>query len=203
MKFNGKRGHLVRFLSPINRSYIIKMGAKMTIKANLALEKVVHKPNFKALGFHKMLEDLGWGVVMEFQGNRNGDIYLKSVLEWMSTLTKDDEPTPPKTTTLTDMVNGKPATMSFATLRQLAPFDSKAGKFYNYVKENDMFLHQKNLASESVMHREVFMIEKGEVTMSPRIGDKSMLRLWEIPILYAILTGEIKFSFRHLVLMNV
>ncbi|XP_035842890.1 uncharacterized protein LOC118489263 [Helianthus annuus] len=203
--------------------YYEKMGAESMIKANLALEKVVYKPDFKALGFHKMLEDLGWGAMMEFQGNKNGDIYLKSVLEWMSTLTKDDGPTPPKTTTLTGMVNGKPATMSFATLKQLAPFDSKADKFYNYVKENDLFLHQKNLASESVMHRELFMLEKGEVTMkrdhlkplvrllfsfvtanvSPRVGDKSMLRLWEIPILYAILTGEIKFSFRHLVLLNV
>ncbi|MFS7901727.1 hypothetical protein Hanom_Chr01g00003061 [Helianthus anomalus] len=141
----------------------------------------------------------------------------------MSTLTKDDGPTPSNTTTLTVMVNGKPAMISFATLRQLASLDSKASKFYNYVKENDLFLHQKNLASESVMHREVFMLENGEVTMrrdhlkplvrllfsflttnvSPRTCDKSILRLWEIPILYAILTGEIKFSFRHLVLMIV
>ncbi|KAJ0771931.1 hypothetical protein HanPI659440_Chr07g0274651 [Helianthus annuus] len=73
------------------------------------------------------------------------------------------------------------------------------------------------------MHRELLMLEKGEVTMrrdhlkplvrllfsfvttnvSPRTGDKSIPRLWEISVLYVILTGEIKFSFRHLVLMNV
>ncbi|KAJ0672890.1 hypothetical protein HanOQP8_Chr13g0502191 [Helianthus annuus] len=36
----------------------------------------------------------------------------------------------------------------------------------------------------------------------PRKGDKSNIRKWEIPILYSLMTGRSKISYRYLVMMN-
>ncbi|MFS7912764.1 hypothetical protein Hanom_Chr02g00133701 [Helianthus anomalus] len=39
--------------------------------------------------------------------------------------------------------------------------------------------------------------------VAPRLGDKMAVRTWELPVLYAIMTGQLHLSFRQLVMMHV
>ncbi|MFS7953716.1 hypothetical protein Hanom_Chr07g00621881 [Helianthus anomalus] len=179
-----------------------KMGGDPSIKENVCFEKAVHGPDFKV-------------------GNEGGEIYVKSVMEWLSMLKKDDRNNAPKNITLTGTVNNKPA-LSLATLRLVAKFDSKANSFYRFVDENDYLLHTKKLAEESTMLSELFMQDKGVemkrnnlkpivhlllsfviTNMAPRLGDQMAVRTWEVPVLYAIMTEQLKLSFRQLVMMHV
>ncbi|KAJ0700851.1 hypothetical protein HanOQP8_Chr10g0372761 [Helianthus annuus] len=122
-------------------------------------------------------------------------------MEWLSTLTKNDGSNPPRTVTLMGKVNGKPATMSLASLSQIAKFDSKADGFYTFIKEDDYFNDQKKIVGENVMYSELFLLEK-EVAMkrdnlkllvrvllslvvsnvAPRMGDMMGVRKWEFDV---------------------
>ncbi|KAJ0640183.1 hypothetical protein HanLR1_Chr16g0612421 [Helianthus annuus] len=164
--------------------------------------------DFKALGFFEKFTALGWEAVLSFKGHSNGDIYVKSIMEWMSTLTKDDGNDPPKTITLSGKVNNKTVTLSPATMRSLAKFDSKADSFYQIVKPTDYFSHPEKLVANNVMNTEFFMLNK-EVEMkrdnlkpnvdlllsylltnvTPRTGDRVAVRKWELPVLYALMSG--------------
>ncbi|MFS8022989.1 hypothetical protein Hanom_Chr16g01446081 [Helianthus anomalus] len=51
--------------------------------------------------------------------------------------------------------------MSLASLSQIAKFDSKAGNFYTYIKEEDYFNDPKKILDENVMYSELFCWRKG------------------------------------------
>ncbi|KAJ0592065.1 hypothetical protein HanHA300_Chr03g0080581 [Helianthus annuus] len=199
-----------------------KMGSDHSIIENMCFEKAVHGPGFKALGFYEKFTTLGWEVVVNFRGNAGGEIYVNSVMEWMSTLKKDDMNNLPKTITFTGTVNNKPATLSLATSRQVSKFTSKADSFYRFVDKNDFFLYTENLAEESTMLSELFMLDKGVeinrdylkpivplllsfviTNVAPRLGDRMAVRTLEIPVLYAIMTGQLRLSFQQLVMTHV
>ncbi|MFS8018161.1 hypothetical protein Hanom_Chr15g01388881 [Helianthus anomalus] len=147
-------------------------------------------------------------MVLEFRGNESGKVYLLSVTEWLSTLTKNDGNDLPRTVTLTEKVNGKPTTMSFASLSQIAKFDSKADNFYTYTKEYDYFNDPKKIVAENVMFSELFLLEKGVAmkrdnlkplvrvllslvvsNVAPRLGDMMGIRKWVLVVLCALMTG--------------
>ncbi|KAF5759886.1 hypothetical protein HanXRQr2_Chr16g0746801 [Helianthus annuus] len=65
-----------------------KMRDEHSIKENMCFEKAVLSSDFKALGFFEKFTALGWEVVVSFKGNAGGKVYVKSVMEWMSTLKK-------------------------------------------------------------------------------------------------------------------
>ncbi|KAF5759155.1 hypothetical protein HanRHA438_Chr16g0750071 [Helianthus annuus] len=132
--------------------------------------------NFKALGFFEKFTALGWEAVLSFKGHSNGDVYVKSIMEWMSTLTKDDGNDPPKTITLSGKVNNKTVTLSPATMRSLAKFDSKADSFYQIVKPTDYFSHPEKLVANNVMNTELFVLNK-EVEMK---RDNSRWRMFHL-----------------------
>ncbi|KAF5773312.1 hypothetical protein HanRHA438_Chr13g0597851 [Helianthus annuus] len=199
-----------------------KMGDGHSIKENMCFEKAVLVPYFKALGFFEKFTTLGWEAGVSFKGNTSGEFYIKSVMEWMSTLTKNDGSNPPRTTTLTGTVNNKPVTLSPSTLRQLAKFDSKADNFYWIVDPNDYYFHTEKLVEDNTMLSELFMLEKGLVmnrdklmpivslllnfiitNVTPRLGDRMAVRKWELPVLYALMTGQLHLSFRKMVIMHV
>ncbi|KAF5759158.1 hypothetical protein HanRHA438_Chr16g0750101 [Helianthus annuus] len=127
------------------------MGDAHSIKENM-IEKTIMGSDFKALGFFEKFTALGWEAVLSFKGHSNRDVYVKSIMEWMSTLTKDDVNYPPKTITLSGKVNNKIVTLSPATMRSLAKFDSKADSFYQIVKPTDYFSHPEKLVENNVMN---------------------------------------------------
>ncbi|MFS7987704.1 hypothetical protein Hanom_Chr11g01026011 [Helianthus anomalus] len=116
-----------------------KMGDDHFIKENMCFEK----------------------SVLAFKGNPSREVYVKSVVEWMSTLTKDDGSNPPRTTTLNGKVNNKPITLSPVTLRQLSKFNSKADNVYRVKDFNDYYLHTEKLVVDNLMLSELLMIDKG------------------------------------------
>ncbi|KAJ0499803.1 hypothetical protein HanHA89_Chr13g0537971 [Helianthus annuus] len=199
-----------------------KMGGTHSIRSNTCFEKCIHRPDLRALGLYEKFTELGWEEVLEFRGNESGEVYLRSVTEWLSTLTKNDGNDPPKTVTLTGKVNGKTTTMSLASLSQIAKFDYKTDSFYTYIKEDDYFSDPKKIVGENVMHSELFLSEKGVAmkrdnlkplvrvllsllvsNVAPRLGDMMRIRKWELVVLYALMTGQIHLSFRQLVMLHI
>ncbi|KAJ0760343.1 hypothetical protein HanOQP8_Chr04g0136871 [Helianthus annuus] len=199
-----------------------KMGNAHSIKGNMMFEKTIMGSDFKALGFFEKFAELGWEAVLSFKGHSNGDIYVKSIMEWMSTLTKDDGNDSPKTIMLSGKVNNKTVTLSPGTMRSLAKFDSKADSFYQFVKSADYFSHPEKLVASNVMNAELFMLNKGVemkrdnlkpkvrlllsyllTNVTPRTGDRVAVRKWELSVLYALMTGQLHLSFRQLVIMHV
>ncbi|KAJ0616911.1 hypothetical protein HanRHA438_Chr02g0094091 [Helianthus annuus] len=138
-----------------------KIGDDCSIKDNMCFEKSVYNPYFRALGFYKKFTALGWEAVIDFKGDATGDIYVNNIMEWLSTLKKNDGNNPPKTVSLTGIVNGKMATLCLTTLRQLAKFDSKPDNFYKYVNENDYFNAPKNVTAKNTMLSKLSILEKG------------------------------------------
>ncbi|MFS7940150.1 hypothetical protein Hanom_Chr05g00460271 [Helianthus anomalus] len=61
----------------------------------MMFEKTILGSDFKALGLFEKFTVLGWEAVLGFKGHPNGDVYVKSIMEWMSMLTKDDVNDPP------------------------------------------------------------------------------------------------------------
>ncbi|MFS8020263.1 hypothetical protein Hanom_Chr15g01413531 [Helianthus anomalus] len=125
-----------------------KMGDTHSIRSNACFEKRIHRPDLRALGLYEKVVELGWEAFLDFRGNKSGEVYHRSVMEWLSTLTKNDGSDPPRTVTLTGKANGKPATMSLASLSQVAKFDSKADSFYTFIKEDDYYNDQKKIVGE-------------------------------------------------------
>ncbi|KAJ0555576.1 hypothetical protein HanIR_Chr07g0303681 [Helianthus annuus] len=198
------------------------MGDTHLIRSNACFEKRIHKPDIRALGLYEKFVELGWEAVLDFRGNEIGEVYLSSIMEWLSTLTKDDRSDPPRTITLTGKVNGKPATMSLASLNQVAKFDSKADSFYTFIKENDYYNDQKKIFGENLMYSELFWLSKGvdmkrdnlkplvRVLLSlmvsnvaPRLGDLMGVRKWELVVLFALMTGQVHLSFRQPVMLHI
>ncbi|KAM0047209.1 hypothetical protein Hdeb2414_s0009g00325791 [Helianthus debilis subsp. tardiflorus] len=199
-----------------------KMGDTHLIIGNTCFDKHIHKPDHRALGLYEKFVELGWEAVLDFRGNESGEVYLRGIMEWLSTLTKDDRRDPPRTVTLTGKVNGKPATMSLASLNPVAKFDSKADSFYTFIKENDYFNDQTKIVGENAMYSELFLLGKRvelkrdnlkplvRVLLSlmvsnvaTRLGDLIGVRKWELVVLFALMTGQVHLSFRQLVLLHI
>ncbi|KAJ0805504.1 hypothetical protein HanPI659440_Chr02g0079021 [Helianthus annuus] len=198
------------------------MGDAHSIKENMMFEETILGSDFKALGLFEKFTALGWEAVLGFKGHLKGDVYVKSIMEWMSTLTKDDGNDPPKTITLSGKVNNKTVTLSPATMRSLAKFDSTADSFYQVVNPTDYYSHPEKLVANNVMYTELFMLNKGVemkrdklkpnvhlllsyllTNVTPRTGDWVSVRKWELPVLYALMTDQLHLSFRQLVIMHV
>ncbi|KAM0038465.1 hypothetical protein Hdeb2414_s0013g00415121 [Helianthus debilis subsp. tardiflorus] len=190
-----------------NDLFYEKMGDTHSIRSNTCFEKRIHRSDLRALGLYEKFTELGWEEVLEFRGNESGEVYLESIMEWLSTLTKDDGNNPPRTVTLTGKVNGKQATISLASLSQIAKFDSKADNFYTYIKEEDYFSDPKKIVAENVMYSELFLLEKGVAlkrdNLKPLLGDMMGIRKWELVVLYALMTGQIHLSFWQLVMLHI
>ncbi|KAM0011340.1 hypothetical protein Hdeb2414_s0064g00765641 [Helianthus debilis subsp. tardiflorus] len=198
------------------------MGDIHSIRGNACFEKRIHKPDLRALGLYEKFVELGWEAVVDFCGNESGEVYIGSIMEWLSTLTKDDGRTPPRTITLTGKVNGKPTTMSLALLNQVTKFDSKVDSFYTFIKENYYLNDKTKIVGENVMYSELFLLGKGVemkrdnqkplervllsllvTIVAPWLRDLMSIRKWELLVLFAIMTRQIHLSFQQLVMLHI
>ncbi|KAF5787171.1 hypothetical protein HanXRQr2_Chr10g0449801 [Helianthus annuus] len=124
-------------------------------------------------------------------------------MEWLSTLTKNDGSNPPRTVTLTGKVNGKPTTMSLASLSQIAKFDSKKIVGENVVY-SELFLLEKEVAMKRDNLKPLVRVLLSLVVsnVAPRMGDMMGVRKWELVVLYALMTGQVHLSFQQLVMLH-
>ncbi|KAJ0820389.1 hypothetical protein HanPSC8_Chr16g0707401 [Helianthus annuus] len=168
-----------------------KMGDAHSIKENMMCEKKIMGSDFKALGFFEKFTALGWEAVLSFKGHSNGDVYVKSIMEWMSTLTKDDGNDPPKTITL----SGKP-TDYFSHLEKLVA---------NNVMNTELFVLNKEveMKRDNLKPNVRLLLSYLLTNVTPRTGDRVAVRKWELLVLYALMTGQLHLSFRQLVIMHV
>ncbi|KAL8229949.1 hypothetical protein R6Q57_014849 [Mikania cordata] len=147
-----------------------------SIKKVLVCERAVQIEEFRIFGVVQCFENLGWEASLKFNNNNLVNVYMKEIMEWMATLRQEEGNNPPRTTRLIGTSNGKEK-----------PSEAMGTK-----------LLKSNL---KVLPKLLSLILGFNVI--PRLGDKFFVRNFEIRVLHALMTGQPKLSFRHLVLLNV
>ncbi|KAJ0843478.1 hypothetical protein HanRHA438_Chr15g0691761 [Helianthus annuus] len=114
------------------RMYTKKINKSTQGKKKLFLcERVIDIESFDRFGIVECFRRLGWTDFLQFKGI--DDIYTDHILEWMSTLKKDDGDNPPLTTRLIGIVDDEEVVLSFAEMKKLAKYDTKATNRGQYV----------------------------------------------------------------------
>ncbi|KAK1430662.1 hypothetical protein QVD17_13565 [Tagetes erecta] len=202
--------------------------AKVGARENLIVgERKTVISDFQNYGLVDCFDKLGWRAALTFNNDDKEEVYLDEIIQWMTTLKKEDGSNPPFTTKLTGLVGKKKITLSFDELDKITNFDSGAvypTREYEYLSAARVFCKEKG-DDWLVMLRELFAVKKVTQNMQliradlkplpklltnilnwnviPRKGDKIKIRVYEVMVLYALITGKPTLSFRHLVLLNV
>ncbi|MFS8033144.1 hypothetical protein Hanom_Chr17g01566061 [Helianthus anomalus] len=134
----------------------------------------------------KKIIELDWEAILDFWGNESGEVYLDSVMEWLSNLAKNDESDPPRTVTLTGKVSGKPTTMCLASMSQLFLLDKGVA-----MKRDNL----KPLVSA--------LLSLVVSNVAPRLGDMMGVRKWELVVIFALKTGQVHLLFWQLVMLHI
>ncbi|KAJ0524648.1 hypothetical protein HanRHA438_Chr09g0379561 [Helianthus annuus] len=148
-------------------------------------------------------------------------MYMDPIQEWMASLEVTWGKSL-KNMSLKGYANSKMVIMPGATLTQIAKFDSRPSPSYTYPNADLLFKRPDRHPEWPNMLVELFEPGKGGQmvrddlklpvrlmllfvvqNVMPRRGDKKGIRKWEIPILYSLMTGRLKVSFTHLVMMNI
>jgi hypothetical protein len=192
-------------------------------------ERAMNMADFEPFGVVRSFRRLGWEANMVFNNDDNEEVYMDQTVKWMSTLEKIPGENPPLTTQLVGVVEGRRVVLSFDTMRTLGNFDTGAENDQPYHYPTDAVLAVQKAEEESWkrMIRELFEVPLGQDISSmilhreklkvfprlllpfvtsnvmPRVSDKEMVRLPDILVLYALVTGHPALSARHLIMYNV
>ncbi|KAI3731154.1 hypothetical protein L1987_62337 [Smallanthus sonchifolius] len=160
----------------------------------LQVEKAIRLSEFRPLGVHKCFERLGWEEALSFRDEEGKNkIPREAIYQWMATLKKDLGSNPPRTTTLTGKVGNK---------RQI----------YKQTQGEEVSLELKELlfqpGSSNKERKDLNILPKlcaviGGHNIIPCTSDKGMVRVYELRMLAALVTGVEMLSLRQLVMSNV
>ncbi|KAL8240248.1 hypothetical protein R6Q59_013603 [Mikania micrantha] len=149
-------------------------------------------------------------------------LYLKLIKEWVGSLTIDWGNQSPSTLRLIGTIEGLQVVMSRENPSHVARFDTKPSNQYVYPSVDDLqakpALHPTwytmlqtifQPGKETTMRRNNLKIEAKlllviiHTNVVPHRGDKTMVRHPEVPVLYALMAGKSKISFRYLAMLNI
>jgi hypothetical protein len=144
---------------------------------------------------------------------------MDEIIEWMATLRREDGNNPPRTMRLVGTVDNNDYELSFETMRQVANFDSLPDHQYEYPANilsgeetenwNDMLAelfivnYNFHMARSELKPLVLLLTQIMGKNVIPRLSDMSVVRHYDIRVLYALVTGQQVLSFRHLVMLNV
>ncbi|KAJ0525061.1 hypothetical protein HanHA300_Chr09g0307691 [Helianthus annuus] len=184
-------------------------------------EREITDHEFRPFGIIQRFEALGWEAALKCYDGEKTSMYMDPIQEWMASLEVTWGKSL-KNMSLKGYANGKTVIMSGATLKQIAKFDSRPSAGYTYLNADLLFKRPDRHPEWPNMLVELFEPGKGGQmvrddlklpvrlmllfvvqNVMPRRGDKKGIRKWEIPILYSLMTGRLKVSFTHLVMMNI
>ncbi|KAL8255422.1 hypothetical protein R6Q59_033643 [Mikania micrantha] len=137
-------------------------------------------------GVVQCFESLGWENALMFNNNNLDNVNMKEIVEWMATLRGDEGKNPPKTARLIGTFNDAQWKDIIRVLFAKPP----------------EAMGTKLLRSDLKVLPKLLSLISG-FNVIPRLGDKLFIRNFEIRVLHALMTGQPKLSFRHLVLLNV
>ncbi|KAI7756949.1 hypothetical protein M8C21_009993 [Ambrosia artemisiifolia] len=193
------------FMKKINKS-------TQPLKDLFLCERLIDLKAFEPFGVIECFKRLGWMDFLKFKGGEF--IYMDQILEWMSTLIKDEGKNPPATTRLIGKVGNKEVVLSFAVLRDLTKYDQGATVAGDYEYPKDEVIEAKKIQEEEWggWIRNLFDVPPGTnltkwklkrknlhafpmlllrfvtTAVMPRTSDLNNVRLFEVMILYALLT---------------
>ncbi|KAK1432991.1 hypothetical protein QVD17_09895 [Tagetes erecta] len=204
--------------------YFEKLKKGVKHKDNIFLcERAIDIEDYETIGLVEKFRRLGWEAALTFRDEGHGDnIPTKAILEWMSTLEKEEGDNPPVTTKLRGWVGKKEMIMSFDTIRTIVNFDSKESNLYEYPDEESICKPAyQNEVDHAILDALFRKNKKGNFITSdlhimpkllnpialcnviPKLGDKGYIRQTDVRIMYELAAGNRMLSLRHLVLMNV
>nr|XP_022002273.1 uncharacterized protein LOC110899693 [Helianthus annuus] len=189
-------------------------------------EKFIILKDFRAFGIEECFKKLGWVDFLQFTGE--DDIYMDEVIEWMSSLEKDEGNNPPVTTQLIGKVNGVKVVLSFKEIKKISKYDTKATRNGSYIYPKDAELADEtktegwktrvrslfevppgvdltkwSLKTDYLRPMARFLIRFITYNVMPRTSDLGKVRFPEMLVLVALITGAPKLSAKHLIMYNV
>ncbi|KAJ0779147.1 hypothetical protein HanPI659440_Chr06g0223371 [Helianthus annuus] len=212
--------------APLYKKKIAK--SKQGRKKLFLCERKVNLEEFGRFGVTECFDRLGWREFLDFNYEGKQEVYMDEILEWMSTLEKKENGSPDKTE-LVGFVNGKKVVLSFAILRKYAKYDTRAtnGDPYEFPSDDTLAVEEAKEEKWISMIKKLFDVpfdtdipswplwkENLHVfprllhsfviaNVMPRTSDTDRVRLYEVMILYALITGSPKLSARHLIMYNI
>ncbi|KAF5758703.1 hypothetical protein HanRHA438_Chr16g0744881 [Helianthus annuus] len=212
--------------APLYKKKIAK--SKQGRKKLFLCERKVNLEEVGRFGVTECFDRLWWREFLDFDYEGKQEVYMDKILEWMSTLEKKENGLPDKTE-LVGFVNGKKVLLFFAILRIYVKYDMRAtnGDPYEYPSDDTLAVEESKEEKWITMIKKLFDVpfdtdipswplrkENLHVfpwllqsfviaNVMPCTSDTDSVRLYEVMILYALITGSPKLSARHLVTYNI
>ncbi|MFS8001512.1 hypothetical protein Hanom_Chr13g01191251 [Helianthus anomalus] len=187
---------------------LCKFKNKQTEKKLWRYKILVNAEEFKQIGITQKFERLGWERVLDWVEDATPKVYLKEVTEWLATLRLEHADEEPSRWKLKGETSKGVMVMSFQTMNRIANFDSLSEGSYTY--------YEIRLSGKTVWFKRIRVICRAHLSVEGKIlqnislenimvrfGDRGKLRVWDLRVLHALLYGEPKLSWRHIVMMNI
>ncbi|KAJ0914569.1 hypothetical protein HanPSC8_Chr06g0240081 [Helianthus annuus] len=195
------------------------MGLINGIEGVMLCERLVNPEELRLLGITQKFERLGWEAALTFCENKYVKVYVKAVEQWMSTLRCIPGDHPSRTMQLIGDVGRKKMVMSMEHIRKIAYFDSGPQNEYLYPDPTNFFSNKKLGTDHPNIKTDLFVEPSKNRTslncearvlqninlenIMARLGDRGTVKMYDVRVVHAIMTGRPRFSFMHLALMNV
>ncbi|KAJ0675915.1 hypothetical protein HanRHA438_Chr12g0565361 [Helianthus annuus] len=181
--------------------------SKVTIDKVCVYERLVNAEEFKQIGITQKFERLGW----------------ERALDWVEDATSKHADEEPSRWKLKGETSKGLMVMSFQTMNRIANFDSLSEGSYTYYEMRHFWesgVVQTDLSdlvnailpnyTEGEPYSRAHLSVEGKILQNislenimVRFGDRGKLRVWDLRVLHALLYGEPKLSWRHIVMMNI
>ncbi|MFS7927697.1 hypothetical protein Hanom_Chr04g00312161 [Helianthus anomalus] len=162
-------------------------------------EKFIILKDFRAFGIEECFKKLGWVDFLQFTGE--DDIYMDEVIEWMSSLEKDEGNNPPVTTRLIGKVNGVKVDAELADETKTEGWKARVRSLFEVTPRVD--LAKWSLKTYYLCPMARFLIRFITYNVMPRTSDLGKVRFPEMLVLVALITGAPKLPAKHLIMYNV
>ncbi|MFS7919040.1 hypothetical protein Hanom_Chr03g00208241 [Helianthus anomalus] len=161
--------------------------------------------------------------VLDWVEDASPKVSLKEVTKWLATLRLEHVDKEPSRWRLKRETSKGVMVMSFQRMNRIANFDSLSEGSYTYYEIRHFWeinVIQTDLSdlvnatlphyTEDEKYNRTHLSVEGKILQNislenimVRLGDRGMLRAWDLRVLHALLYGEPKLSWRHIVMMNI
>ncbi|KAJ0605052.1 hypothetical protein HanHA300_Chr02g0058631 [Helianthus annuus] len=175
-------------------------------------EKFIVLKHFHAFGIEECFKKLGGLDFLQFTGG--DEIYMDEIIEWMSSLEKDEGNNPPVTTRLIGKVNGVDVVLSYDEMKRISKYDTKAtlkGPYTKWSLKIDFLfdfppgvdLTKWSLKTVFLRPMPRFLVWFITYNVMSRTSYLGKVRFPEMLVLEALMTSVPKLSAKHLIMYNV
>ncbi|KAF5772057.1 hypothetical protein HanXRQr2_Chr13g0572301 [Helianthus annuus] len=184
-------------------------------------KRLVNSEELRLIRVKQKFGRIGWERVLDWVEGTTPKVYLKVVTKWLSTLKLENADENSARWRLKGDTSKGTMAMSLQTMNQIANFDSLGEGSYSYyetrlfweghvVQADPINLVDATLANyTSGQFNRIHLSVEGKILQNislenimVRLGDRGKLLVWDLRVLHALMYGEPKLSWRHIVMMN-